>query len=194
MRAKTIAWEAKLTPLAKRLAPLITHSSPSSTAVVSIQVASLPWSGSVRLKANSFSPEIDPSSHSLLLRLGAELLEDQREDEVADHRGLHLQVVVQPEPLRRQVVAQHRHAEVGAVVPTHPLRQRVAEEAGRVRPPAHLLEQLDPLLGVDAVVLPIGPLPLAAVVEELHVFRLERFDVTLDEGIEVADEVLQLLG
>ena len=42
VRQKTMSWLATWTPVFHILAPLITHSSPSRTAVVSIQVASEP--------------------------------------------------------------------------------------------------------------------------------------------------------
>ena len=56
VRAKTRSWVARCTPVFQRLLPLITQSSPSRTARVSSQVASVPWSGSVRPKAIERSP------------------------------------------------------------------------------------------------------------------------------------------
>ena len=50
VRANTTSWVAECIPEFQRFVPLITQSPPSRTAVVSIHVASLPWSGSERPK------------------------------------------------------------------------------------------------------------------------------------------------
>ncbi len=59
-----MSWVARWRPVLKRFSPLITHSSPSRTAVVSSQVASEPWSGSVSPNAMRISPVIIPSRNS----------------------------------------------------------------------------------------------------------------------------------
>ena len=64
VRANTMSWVAWCRPELNRLAPLITHSSPSRTAVVSRYVASLPWFGSVRPKARRRVPSRKPGIHS----------------------------------------------------------------------------------------------------------------------------------
>ena len=58
--------------------PLITHSSPSSRAVVRVAPASEPPPGSVSPNAPSVSPAASRGSHSLLLLLGAEPVDRHR--------------------------------------------------------------------------------------------------------------------
>ena len=134
---------------------------------------------------------VDP----LGLLFGRPVVEHQQQpDVVADDRVLVLQVVVQSEPLRREVLADHGHAEVRAVLPAVLLRERVAVVAGRVGPPAGLGEQRLPLLVRQAAAIPVGAGVLAAVVEEADVVvgLLERLDLPLDEVVEdvqVGDEV-----
>ena len=74
------------------------------------------------------------------------------------------------------------------------LGQREAQPAGGVGPPAHLAQQLLPLLAGDAVVLEVGAGPLAAVVEEalVVVLRLERRDLRLDEVVELVERGLDV--
>ena len=64
VRAKIRSWVARCTPVFHRLEPLITQSDPSRRAVVSSQVASLPWSGSVRPNAIDRVPVSMASIHS----------------------------------------------------------------------------------------------------------------------------------
>jgi hypothetical protein len=74
------------------------------------------------------------SGTALLLLLGrAEVAHHHHEREVADHRVLVLQVVVQAKALGGQVFADHRHPEVGAVLAAELLGQGGAQEAGLVR-------------------------------------------------------------
>ena len=100
VRAKMMSWVAWCRPELNRFMPLMTHSSPSATAVVSRNVASDPWFGSVRPKARRRVPSRKPGIHSLPLLLGAEVAHHQHGREVADDRALVLQVVVQTEALR----------------------------------------------------------------------------------------------
>lgn len=93
---------------------------------------------------------------------------------------------MEAEALGRQMVAYHGHVEVGAVPAPELGRQWVAEVAGAVGPAAHLTEQLLPLLAGDTSVLEVGARPLAPVVEELNVLRLQRLDLALDEVVELA--------
>ena len=83
VRAKMKSWVAWWSPVFQYFSPLITHSSPSRTAVVSIHVASEPCSGSV-----SRNRCVPPGKHLrnplLLLRLRAVLLHHQHSWEVAD--------------------------------------------------------------------------------------------------------------
>ena len=56
VRANTTFAAATSMTLFQRLAPLMTQPPSTCSAVVSSQVASLPWLGSVRPKASSISP------------------------------------------------------------------------------------------------------------------------------------------
>ena len=115
VRAKTRSWVARCTPVLNRLAPLMTQSSPSRIgaglepggvgAVVRLGQPERhrPLAGDQRL------------GPLLLLCVGAEPVHHDDLREVADDRGLVLQVVVQPEALVRQVFPDDRHVEVGAV-------------------------------------------------------------------------------
>ena len=64
VRAKTKSWVALWTPVFHIFSPLMTHSSPSRSARVSIQVASEPWLGSVRPKAMPALPSSILGIHS----------------------------------------------------------------------------------------------------------------------------------
>ena len=78
-------------------------------------MASDPCFGSVSPNAIDRSPVISASVHSALLGVGAEPVHHDHLREVADDRRLVLQVVVQPEPLVRQVLPDDGHVDVGAV-------------------------------------------------------------------------------
>ena len=102
VRAKIRSCDAACTPVFHVFSPLITQSSPSRTAAVSMCVASEPCAGSVMPKANPVSPAASGSVHSPAL-LGRAVFEHQQQaDVVADDHVLVLQVAVQPEPLRRR--------------------------------------------------------------------------------------------
>ena len=64
VRAKMMSWVAWCRPELNRLWPLRTHSSPSCTAVVSRNVASEPWFGSVSPNARRRVPSRKPGIHS----------------------------------------------------------------------------------------------------------------------------------
>ena len=69
----------------QRLAPLMTHSPPSSRAVVSRPPAmSEPWSGSVRAKAPSWVKAVRPGSQRCLLLLRAQLVDHADDQFVVD--------------------------------------------------------------------------------------------------------------
>jgi hypothetical protein len=61
VRANTRLPCARATWLFQRFMPLMTQWSPSRTAVVSSQVASLPWPGSVSAKLRCWRPVMMPS-------------------------------------------------------------------------------------------------------------------------------------
>ena len=166
-------------PVFQVFSPLMIHSSPSRTAVVSMCVASEPWFGSVMPNAKparAVEQLVDPV---LLLLVGAVLEHQQQPDVVADDRALVLQVVVQTEALAREVLADHGHAEVGALLAAVLLRERVAVVTGLVGDVAHLAQQRLPLLVGQAAAIPVGAGVFAAVVEEADVvvLVLDRLDL-----------------
>jgi len=124
---------------------------------------------------------------ALLLLLRAEAMQQERHRKVADDRALVLQIVVQAEPLVRQVLADDRHGEVGTVLAAQRLRQSEAQVTGLVGAPLHLGQQLFPLVPRLAVIVPVGAGMLAAMVEEadIVVLALQRPDLALDEFVEL---------
>ena len=68
-------------------APSITHSPPSSFAVVRVAPASEPALGSVRPKAASFLPDARSGSHCALLLLVSEVVDRQRPERVVRRDG-----------------------------------------------------------------------------------------------------------
>src|SRR3989475_1613556 len=114
---------------------------------------------------------------------------------VADDRGFILQVVVQSQPLRREMLADDCHRKVRAVAATVLAGDAVSQEAGFIRAAAHLRQEVLPLLAWHAAVLEIRPLVLAAVIEETEVviLLLQRLDLRLDKVIEVLQQRLDVL-
>ena len=195
VRAKMRSWGAVWTPVFQVFSPLITHSSPSRTARVSMNVASLPCSGSVMPNAKCRRPVARSSTHSCCCR-AAVVQHQQQRDVVAHDRVLVLQVAVQAEALAGQVLADHRHAEVGPVPAAVFLRERVPVVAGRVGPPPGLREQRLPVAAGQPAAVPVGAGVLPAVVEEADVvvLLLERLDLALDELVEFVQVLPQVLG
>ncbi len=132
----------------------------------------------------------------LLLSRRAEVAEHDDEGVVGDDRVLGLLVVMQAQPLRRQMLPDHRHPQVGAVLAAEFLGQGEAQMAGLVGAPLGLAHQRLPLRPRQAVIVEVGARPLAAVIEEplVVVLRLQRLDLGLDEGVEHAQIVGQVLG
>ena len=64
VRAKTRSCEAVWMPVFQVFSPLMTQSSPSRVARVSMNVASLPWAGSVMPNAKCRRPAARSSTHS----------------------------------------------------------------------------------------------------------------------------------
>ena len=83
---------------------------------------------------------------------------------------------------------------LGAAATAVLLREGVAVVSGRVRPPAHLGEELLPRLVRQAAPLPVGARILAPVVEEavVVVLGLQRRDLGLDERVDVVERLLDL--
>ena len=86
----------------------------------------------------------------------------------------------------REMLADQRHREVGAVLAAQRLRQAEAEMTGLVGPALHLGEQLLPFVPRLAVIVPVGPGVLAAMIEEADIVVLpfQRPDLALDELVE----------
>ena len=128
-----------------------------------------------------------------LLRGAAVAVDHVHLRKIPDDRRLVLEIVVQAEPLVRQVLADDRHREIAAALPAELLRQRVAKMAGAIGAPPHLGEQLLPLPARRPVRLPVRARVLAAVIEVLRVLALERRDLLLDEGVELRQLRLDLV-
>ncbi len=138
VRAKIRSYWALWMPVFHVFSPLMTHSSPSRSAWVSMKVASEPCSGSVMPKAKPRRPSARSSIHSAFCSSVPYSIISSRPDVVAHDGVLVLQVAVEAEALGRQVLADHGHAEVGAVAAAVLGRERVAVVAGGVGPPAGL--------------------------------------------------------
>ena len=132
-------------------------------------------------------PPFEKSFDPLRLLLLRAVVEHQKKpDVVPDDRVLVLQIVVEPEPLGRQVLANHGHAEIGAVLTSVFLGIRIPIVARRIRDASRLGQQrLPPFVGQTTPV-PIGACVLAAMVEEPDVVvpGLERLDLPLDEIVQ----------
>ena len=118
-----------------------------------------------------------------LLRLGAEPVHHDHLREVADDRGLVLEIVVQTESLVRQMFPDHRHIQIAAVTTAELRRQPVAQPARLIGAAAHLVEQVLPVPVRYPALVEVGPGELATPVEVLHVLAFERLDLRFDEGI-----------
>ena len=129
-----------------------------------------------------------------LLRLGAEPVHHDHLGEVADDRGLVLQVVVQTESLVRQVFPDHRHIEVGAVTAAELRRQPITQPARLIGAAAHLVEQVLPVPIRYPALVEVSPGELATPVEVLHVLAFKWLDLRLDEGIHLGQEWRKVLG
>ncbi len=169
VRAKIRSYGALWMPVFQVFSPLIRQPLPSRTAVVSMCVASEPWSGSVMPKAKPARPSSEGVDPLRLLGRRAVVQHQQQADVVADDRVLVLQIVVQPEPLGGQVLADDGHVEVRAVPPAVLLRVGVAIVARGIGTAPGLGEQRLPLLPGQAAPLPVGARVLAAVIEEADV-------------------------
>ena len=128
----------------------------------------------------------------VLLRVGAEPVHHDDLREVSDDRRFVLQIVVQSESLVRQVFPDDGHVDVAAVSAAELRREAVAQPARAVGALAHLAEQVFPLPARDAAVVPIGAGVLAALVEVLHVFAFQRFDLGLDERVHLGEQARKM--
>ena len=126
----------------------------------------------------------------------AKIPDHHRCHQIAHDGGFVLQVVVQTEPLARQIFPNARHGKIGAILPPKLLRQRVPEVSGSVCSPAHLPQQCLPIFSWQTLSVPIRPGMLAAMIEETDVVVLcfQRFDFALNEIIEHQQVVLDGAG
>ena len=195
VRAKTRSWEAVWMPVFHVFSPLITQPAPSRMARVSMNVASLPWAGSVMPNAKWRRPRRQIIDPLVLLPRTPVVQHQEQADVVADDGVLVLQIAVQAEALAGQVLADHRHAQVGAVPAAVP-GGRVPVVAGRVGPTPGPRPAAPPTRGWAARRDPVGPGVLPAVIEEpdVVVLLLERPDLAVDELVEFGQVVPQVLG
>ena len=131
--------------------------------------------------------------HRLLL-VAAVAVEHHHQRQIADDRMLVLQIVVQAQPLGREMLADHRHPEVGTVLAAvTPSASRNAD-ARPCRRGLGLAQQRLPFLPRQAAILEIGARPFAAMIEETDVVVgvLQRLDLARDEAVEfveISDQV-----
>ena len=186
VRAKMMSWVAWCSPELKRLCPLSTHSSPSGTAVVSRNVASEPWFGSVSPKASRRVPSRKPGIHSAFC---ASVPKSRIISTVGKLPTIELSFcrsLCSPRPLWARC---SRMIAISRLLASRPPNS--AGSARRSQPAASARRRISPqqLLPVGAghaVVLEVGAGPLPAVVEEalVVVLGLERRDLLLDERVE----------
>ena len=107
-----------------------------------------------------------------LLIFGAVVGERRNDREIADDRGIVLQVVVQAEPLCGEVLANRRDGKIGGGRAAAGFRQSVAQMAGLVGAMLHFRNQRAPFRPRTPIVIPVRPSMFAPVVEELHILPL----------------------
>ena len=179
VRAKIRQCLARWMPVFHVFSPLMTHSSPSRTAVVSMHVASEPCSGSVMPKVKPPVPSSMCGIHSAFCSSVPWWSMSRRPTLLPTMLDSFCRSLWRPRPLRarcsRMIAIPRLRALLAAVL----LRERVAVVAGVVGAAAHLAEQRLPLLVGQAAALPVGAGVLPAVVEEavVVVLRLERLDL-----------------
>ena len=170
VRAKMMSWVAWCRPELKRLAPLMTHSSPSRVRAWfrARWRRSRGSARSARTRAVR-SPSKNPGIHWPALVVGAEVAHHEHVREVADDRALVLQVVVQPKPLAarcsRMIAISRLLASLSAVL----LRERRSAASRRRRRARASRRGAPPIRGGDAAVLEVGAGVLASMVEEADV-------------------------
>ena len=198
VRANTTQCVATCMPVVHIFSPSMRQPSTplrvSRTARVSMCVASEPCCGSVSPNATMTLPSRLPRMNCSFCAGAAEVAHHHDERKIADDRVLVLQIVVQPETLRREMLANHRHPQVRAAVAAVLARQREAIEAGAVSAAARFRQQLFPFASRQAAALEIGARPFAAMIEEalVVVLRLQRRDFRGDECIEPCEIAHQI--
>ena len=141
------------------------------------------------------APEHLPAQHGRnelgFLFFGAEVAHHQRLDQIADDAAFVLQVVVEAEAPRGEMLANAGHGQVTAVPAAVFFWQGEAVMTGCIGAAAHFAEQVLPFLARQALVVPIRPRVLAAMVEkaDVVVLLLQRPDFRLDEGVEFGEVI-----
>src|SRR3546814_14800321 len=96
----------------------------------------------------------------------SELVEHRNEGEVTDDAVLVLQIVMEPQPLRREMFADHRHPQVRPVLAAIGFGRRETPVSRLVGTARRLLQQRLPLVTRQTLIVPVGAAMLAAMVEE----------------------------
>ena len=172
VRAKIMSYWALWMPVFHVFSPLITHSSPSRTAVVSMWVASEPCCGSVMPNAKPSRPSARSSIHSAFCSSVPYSIINSSPTLLPTIECSFCRSLSRPRPLRAKCSRIDRHPEVGAVLAAELLRERIAVVAGRVGPAAGLAQQRLPLVVGQPAAVPVGAGVLAAMVEEALVVVL----------------------
>lgn len=100
-----------------------------------------------------------------------------------------LQVIVQAEPLGREVLANDGHPEIAAIPAAIAPGNREAQMARGIGAVFRFAQQFFPFVARQSAIVEIGARPFAAVIEEADIVILlfERLDLTKDEGVEFGE-------
>ena len=130
------------------------------------------------------------------LLLGAVFKHQQQADAVAHDGVLVLQIVVQAQAFCRKVLADNGHAQVATVAATELGGEWVVEYAGLDGQVLGLAQQVFPFLVGQALPVPVGAGVLTPVIEETDVvvFLFQRFDLVLDEHIQLIEKRRKVFG
>ena len=162
--------------------------------VVSSQVASDPWFGSVSPNAIDRSPVIIASIHSVFCASVPNRSIMMTCGKLPTIDDSSCRSLCSPSPLCARC---SRMTAMSMLLPSRPPNcdgQAVAQPARLVGAPAHLAEQVLPLPPRDAAVLPVGAGVLAALVEVLHVLAFQRLDLGLDERVHLGEQARKVFG
>ena len=90
-------------------------------------------------------PSSIPGEIGFFLLRRSEIAKHQNLREIADDGAFVLQIVVQAEPLRRQMLADDRHGEIADILAAEFLRQREAQKPRLVGAAAHFAAEALPI-------------------------------------------------
>src|SRR5690242_7042906 len=93
------------------------------------------------------------------------------------------------------MLADDGHGEIADILAAEFLRQRQSQEPGLVGAAAHFAQQVFPFLARQAAMLEVCARPFAAMIEEaiVVVLLLQRNDFLLDEGVDLGQQILDVL-